>query len=77
MFKMTIEKTFLDQVNLHVVEDMKQKNWRPREEEKLPTWIKLAVQQERKRRGDGRPKYHEISDKGLDTKGKNWLPWGK
>ena len=30
---------------------MKQKNWRPREEEKLPTWIKLAVQQERKRRG--------------------------
>ena len=51
MFKMTIEKTFLDQVNLHVVEDMKQKNWRPREEEKLPTWIKLAVQQERKRRG--------------------------
>ena len=43
--------TYQDQVNLHVVEDMKQKNWRPREEEKLPTWIKLAVQQERKRRG--------------------------
>ena len=53
MFKMTIEKTFLDQVNLHVVEDMKQKNWRPREEGNLPTWIKVGstARKEKERRG--------------------------